>query len=190
MRPRPGQEAAEQPLLQITVAPAGESPATVIKVAGELDESTQDQLITTVGDCLRHHAAPVRLDLAGLTFLGSAGIGALLQCRDAAVQAGHTLELVDPQPSVHHVLDIVNLLPTFGLAPARVAADGSAGTEHARADDAGRGGAPPRRAGHRSAGASRRRTGSPLDRSVRRGHGRWTAHWSGQARRSSASISR
>lgn len=123
MRPRPGQEAAEQPLLQITVAPAGESPATVIKVAGELDESTQDQLITTVDDCLRHHAAPVRLDLAGLTFLGSAGIGALLQCRDAAVQAGHTLELVDPQPSVHHVLDIVNLLPTFGLAPARVAAD-------------------------------------------------------------------
>ena len=48
---------------------------TVVSLAGDLDISTADLLAKTVNEELRHTPGRIVLDLAGLTFCDSLGLG-------------------------------------------------------------------------------------------------------------------
>ena len=89
-----------------------------LTVTGDLDDETAGQLTTAVTRCLDELPADLRVDLAATGFLSSAGVRALLGCREAALAAGCTLRLTNPQPRVHLVLEIVGVLALFGLDPA------------------------------------------------------------------------
>ena len=103
--------------LRIDICVTADRRFAQLDVAGELDDCTTTELWNAVHLVL---AAPaperVQLRAAGLTFVDTAGIRCLLNCRTAAQNAGSRLTLVDPGPQLVQVLDITGLLPVFGLA--------------------------------------------------------------------------
>ena len=89
-----------------------------VDAAGELDVSCGNQLRGAVHEALETHAATrVVVDLSRITFLDSAGIGALLGALKEARERGATLVVADPTPFVHHILGITGLLDAFGSPP-------------------------------------------------------------------------
>jgi anti-anti-sigma factor len=97
--------------LSVTVQP-GQAGMRLI-VTGEVELSTADMLVRAVGEALDMHPPAIEVDLAGVTFMDSTGIGALLQARKRATVGGTALTVVNPQPSVRRILEITGLLGLF-----------------------------------------------------------------------------
>jgi anti-sigma B factor antagonist len=98
----------ERPDLSISVQ---RSPAeALVTLAGEIDMSTVGRLSTVVGDLL-HPAPPPRLvlDLAGVTFCDSQGLGTLVVLSRKAAMAQSVLVLVNVGDFLVRVLDITGL---------------------------------------------------------------------------------
>jgi anti-anti-sigma factor len=87
-----------------------------ITVAGEMDALSVTELHEAVTHVL-HQQRPGRIEmnLRAVSFLDSVGIRTLLQCHTDATRVGCQLELIDPHPMVHRVLQITGLLNHFGL---------------------------------------------------------------------------
>jgi anti-anti-sigma factor len=115
-RPLPGDDQSRLPL---DVA-HDVVPGTVrMTVAGELDDLGAPELRKTFLDAVRRHRpAAVEMNLAGVTFLDSAGIRSLVLCQADARQNDYRLTLVDTTPSIRQVLEICGLLDHFHLEPA------------------------------------------------------------------------
>ncbi|MEN3608808.1 STAS domain-containing protein [Plantactinospora sp. ZYX-F-223] len=99
-------------LAQLPIDTRYPQPATArLGVAGEIDLATapvlRDKLLTLLRD---QTPAVLIVDLAGVTFLDCAGIGALVGVRNAAGEAGCELRVTDPQPFVRRVLAASGLL--------------------------------------------------------------------------------
>jgi anti-anti-sigma factor len=97
------------------IAMSHPSPATArVAVAGEVDLATASVLRETLLGVLhtQRHAV-LDLDLADVTFLDCAGIGALVAVRNAAVDAGCRVRVCHPEPIVRRVLEVTGLLDVF-----------------------------------------------------------------------------
>jgi anti-sigma B factor antagonist len=98
----------------------------VISIHGELDELTAPEWTAYLREHDTEHAPYLVLDLAGITFIGSAGI-ALLLTELAAVQATHQLFLtgVADNRRVGRILELVGVLDRFRTYPdvAQILAD-------------------------------------------------------------------
>jgi anti-sigma B factor antagonist len=82
---------------------------TVVTVDGELDMSTTAQLADTVNDELREAPGRIVLDLAGLSFCDSLGLGTLVVLsRTARVQQTYLL-LRNPSPFFTRMLDVTGV---------------------------------------------------------------------------------
>ncbi len=98
----------ERPELTITVR---RDPAeVVVSLTGEIDVSTAAKLATTVGDIL-HSDSPPRLvlDMAGVTFCDSQGLGTLVVLSRRARLATTVLVLTNVGDFLLRVLDITGL---------------------------------------------------------------------------------
>ena len=95
--------------LRITAESDGST--TVLRLAGELDVATADQLRERVRSLLGHPKAldTLVLDLAGLEFLDVTGLSALLETRRKLAGTGATLTLRRPRPMVVRMLALLNL---------------------------------------------------------------------------------
>jgi anti-anti-sigma factor len=81
----------------------------VVYITGELDMSTAEQLSDVVTEQLRVHPGRVVIDLAGLTFCDSLGLGTLVVlCRTARVQQTFLL-LRNPSPFFTRMLDVTGV---------------------------------------------------------------------------------
>ncbi|MEU6411791.1 STAS domain-containing protein [Microbispora sp. NPDC046933] len=90
---------------------------TRVIACGEIDMSTAGQLHEGVlGVLRRQRPSRIEVDLAGVTFLDAAGIGALVMSRAAAARVGCRLTVVNPRPMGYRLLQVVGLLEAFGLA--------------------------------------------------------------------------
>lgn len=101
--------------LQITSQAAGS--VTVLKMAGKLDAQSapaaNDQLKALVGS----GKTKVVLDLDGLTYISSAGLGILNANQAEARKAGGMIRLACVKPQVKDVFDLLKftlLFPMFG----------------------------------------------------------------------------
>jgi anti-sigma B factor antagonist len=89
--------------------------ARVVHVVGEIDTLTAPVLRTRLDE----HLAEVELlvlDLSQVTFLGSAGLAALVAARDEADRYDHRLRLVPGSRIVVRALEATGLLTLFDLA--------------------------------------------------------------------------
>jgi anti-anti-sigma factor len=87
-----------------------------ITASGELEASTSAHLENVVRGCLHEqNARAIEVDVAGVTFLDSAGIKGLLACHRRAHEAGCVFRLTNPTPLVRRVVEITGLLEIFGL---------------------------------------------------------------------------
>jgi anti-anti-sigma factor len=97
-------------LLVLTILVHPDEPTTELRLTGELDCATADDL--------RHHIAvaidahdPHRLllDLSGLDFIDSSGLSVMVRAHQLMARRGRRLYLHDPQPRVRRILHIAGL---------------------------------------------------------------------------------
>src|SRR5262245_44571649 len=99
--------------LKITV---DASPTPTLKLVGRLDTDTAPQLAGELNKVLgRNGLNRVVFDLSGLDYLSSAGIRCFVRARKAVEPGGGTGAIVNPQPGVRKVLDIVKAIPAKGI---------------------------------------------------------------------------
>lgn len=89
--------------------------AVVIHVSGEIDTLTAPALSEQLAQRLPN-APLVVLDLSAVTFLGSAGLAALVAAKDDAAQRGALLRLVCGSRIVTRALEATGLLGLFDVA--------------------------------------------------------------------------
>ena len=97
--------------LRITVDAVEE--ARLLRVAGEIDASTADELRREVR-AARDERATLLLDLAGVDFIDSTGLRLLLDASREAACAGWPFFIVRPSPTVQRLIGVTataSLLP-------------------------------------------------------------------------------
>ncbi|GAA3222699.1 anti-sigma factor antagonist BldG [Pseudonocardia petroleophila] len=109
---RRGGDADDQ--ISLTTRPAG-SGQVVIEVGGEVDMLTSPQLRAAVLDQFAAGTELVVLALDGVTFLGTSGLAALIEVREAAHTAGVELRLACTARRVLRPLTIAGLVPLFDI---------------------------------------------------------------------------
>ena len=84
----------------------------VVRVVGEVDLAVVDGLKAAVRPCIAEGQL-IELDLSGLEFIDSSGLGALVQLRNEAEQQGASLRLRDMPPRILRLFDITGLAGVF-----------------------------------------------------------------------------
>jgi anti-sigma B factor antagonist len=92
-----------------------------VAVAGEVDAYTAPRMLAELLAALETDAR-LTVDLAGVTFMDSQGLAALLRARQEAERRGGQLRLERVSPRVRKLLELTRLDTVFPLPPA---ADGS-----------------------------------------------------------------
>lgn len=103
--------------------------AAVVRLTGEIDLHTAPRLTAAVDQAVSGSAAGVVVDLAGVSFFGSAGVAALYRAATGAAAQGRPLLLADCSRIVARVLDLTGMRPLFAehaTVEAAVAALGAA----------------------------------------------------------------
>jgi anti-sigma B factor antagonist len=91
------------------------NPPTLV-LAGRLDTNTAPQLDQELDSVL--HTGDVKhlvFDLSQLEYLSSAGIRCFVRARKVIEPRGGKVAIVNPQPAVRKVLDIVKAMPSTGI---------------------------------------------------------------------------
>jgi len=87
--------------------------SVVVSVTGEVDIATTDQLADALDAALRRGAMGLVCDLTGVSFLGAAGVTALLVARRRAIACHTWFDLVCPQPLPRMVIALLGLDAVF-----------------------------------------------------------------------------
>jgi anti-sigma B factor antagonist len=96
---------------------ADEPPAEVVTVAGDVDLATAEDLTRHGRDALDRLDAgrPLVLDVAGVTFIDSSGLTALVRLRRAAAEKGSQVRLRAVPHSMRRLLELSGLADAFVL---------------------------------------------------------------------------
>lgn len=86
-----------------------------IELIGRLDTNTAADFDSKVGTVETSEYPIQVVDLAQLDYVSSAGVRSLFKARKAAHDAGGQLLLVNPQPQVKKVFDIIKALPSTSV---------------------------------------------------------------------------
>lgn len=87
-----------------------------LALVGRLDTHTAPELDRALDALLaKGGIRRLVLDLGGLDYVSSAGIRCFIRARKAIEPAGGQFAIVNPQPPVRKVLDIVQAIPSAGI---------------------------------------------------------------------------
>jgi len=100
----------------ILYEPADADGLVVATLSGELDldraDDVRDSLAAAAG---MPGCRYLRVDVSGLGFIDSYGLGALVSARNSAAAAGVQLTLAEPSPPVRKAIEVTGLGHVFGL---------------------------------------------------------------------------
>jgi anti-anti-sigma factor len=121
-----GERAAGEPEVAYVV----DGGVAQLTLTGELTEAARRPLVRVLTDLLldRHHLARVELDLAGVSFMNSAGMAVLVQLQRMAAPRRVEVALVDPPVVVVRPLQLSGLwhrFPILGDVAGAPTAEGS-----------------------------------------------------------------
>jgi anti-sigma B factor antagonist len=91
--------------------------SVVIRLSGEADLSTLEQLRDALNDQISGGARQLTIDLSGLRFADSGSIRVLTDAHLALRAQGGTLELVHPQPNVARILVLLGIDQVLTVRP-------------------------------------------------------------------------
>lgn len=92
-----------------------DSTRTVVTVSGEIDLATQGQLRAQLNELIVAGKVNLVLDLSGVSFVDSTGLGALIGARRRVHAFNGSLALVIPNESVMKVFAITGLVKVFDI---------------------------------------------------------------------------
>jgi anti-sigma B factor antagonist len=101
------------------------APRSRLTVRGEVDAAAAPQLTAATDEALREGAREVEVDMAGVTFLDSTGLTALIRSREAVLAAGGSLRLTAASAAVTRLLEITDLTELLGSPDAGTEEQGS-----------------------------------------------------------------
>lgn len=94
--------------------------AAILVVAGDLDIASEVELVVRGREFLASSdVGVVELDLGGVTFIDSSGLGALVRLHKLAQSAGRRMVLANVPPRVARVLSLTGLSDLFAELPER-----------------------------------------------------------------------
>lgn len=86
---------------------------TTVSVQGDIDAATVDELRDVLRTCRKNGV--VVIDLAGVPFIDSSGLGALVQASRAARDAGGQLRVENAGPAVARAAQYAGLTDHLGM---------------------------------------------------------------------------
>jgi anti-anti-sigma factor len=102
--------------MSLKIAVDGQSPLITIALSGRLDTNTAPELDQALNGVLTNTTILfLTFDLAQLEYLSSAGVRCFVRARKAVEPFGGKVVIVNPQPAVRKVLDIVKAIPPGGV---------------------------------------------------------------------------
>ena len=87
----------------------------VVRVFGEVDLLSREAFVAAVQRAADAAGQVVTVDLAGVTFMDSSGVGALLDGRNYAIERARALRVPNPSPPARRVLDTLGLAELLGV---------------------------------------------------------------------------
>ena len=90
---------------------------------GRLDTHTYEDLDEALAPLLTRQLHSLVLDLSGLDYISSAGIRSIFKARKALSPHGGKVLLVNPQPQIQKVLDMVKAVPLNEIFSSTAEAD-------------------------------------------------------------------
>lgn len=112
--------------ISVSRTTAGNVP--IVAVSGELDVSSAPELKDRFTELIRSGEATLIVDLAGVGFLDSTGLGVLVEARAASADAGGSLLVVCNQDRILKLFTITGLDDVFTIHPS--VGDAVAGLRH------------------------------------------------------------
>lgn len=88
----------------------GDGEDVIVTVTGDLDMDTGDAFPSALAIALREASRALIIDVAGVTFLASFGVGLLVRAHRDAEAAGLSFEIWNPSPTSRRVLEICGVL--------------------------------------------------------------------------------
>lgn len=109
MRPE-GAAVAGQPELRlpIEVLPLGDD-LVVVAVHGDIGISEAGELRAVLNDASTGPHLTIQVDLADVRFIGSSGLGVLVELSHRMAQAGRRLVVLGPSPAIRRAFEIAGL---------------------------------------------------------------------------------
>jgi anti-anti-sigma factor len=90
--------------------------ATTLELAGDLDLASAPSMYTAGLAALSDpNCSTLTLNLEGVTFIDSTGIGSWIELRNRALEQGQRVRLQSVPPAIFRILDIGGLADLFGL---------------------------------------------------------------------------
>ncbi|BCO37944.1 anti-sigma factor antagonist [Mycobacterium heckeshornense] len=93
----------------------------VVRVKGDIDSGTVGELVsaltTALDEASTHPARMLVVDLQAVTFFGSAGLNAVLDCHHAGAAAGTSVRLVADNAQVIRTIEVTNLDRVLDVYP-------------------------------------------------------------------------
>ncbi|GAA1952629.1 STAS domain-containing protein [Nocardioides panacihumi] len=99
------------------VTTTSQDSAPVLAVSGDLDISGVDEFLAHADRLLALDADAIEVDLSGVTFIDSSGLGALVRLHNTAADAGRELRLTNVPRPVTRILELTGLTDLFAERP-------------------------------------------------------------------------
>jgi len=102
--------------MSLKIALDEQSPLLTMTLSGRLDSNTAPELDEVLNGVLTNTMITrLTFDLGQLVYLSSAGVRCFVRARKAIEPRGGNVVIVNPQPAVRKVLDIVKAIPPGGV---------------------------------------------------------------------------
>jgi anti-sigma B factor antagonist len=88
---------------------------SVVTVSGEVDLRSAPQLRTLLLDAGRDHSRPLLIDLSGVNYMDSSGVGTMVFVKREVERSGGKVILIGLQPRVRSVFEITHLDKFFTI---------------------------------------------------------------------------
>lgn len=108
--------------LEISVQPPANGSQRVT-LRGRLDTHTYEDLDEKLEPLLTRYLQSLVLDLAALEYISSAGIRSIFKARKALAGHGGKVLVVNPQPQIQKVFDVVKAVPMHEIFSSTAEAD-------------------------------------------------------------------
>lgn len=87
----------------------------MVSVAGNVDSLTTEDLDKQLQAAVEESIKTLVLDLAGVKFISSAGIGTIIKAKATMKRKGGDLAMINVQPQVKKAFEILRLLPSLNV---------------------------------------------------------------------------
>lgn len=86
-----------------------------VELSGSIDAATHQQLEGELNEIIDEKTKAVILDMAGVTYISSIGIRVVISTKKALEAKNATFTMVNLQPQIKKVFDVMKILPMFDI---------------------------------------------------------------------------